>query len=224
MSYMAESIYHLCSSIMLSAPGGAPSIIMVTSPHPADGKTTISVNLAATLALNHTKVLIIDADMRKPSVHKAFHKPNQPGLSDLLTGNATLEEVVLSTPLSGLFFIPGGSVPPNPMETLISQGLRDLFNRLHKEYSFIIIDTPPIIEFADARIISTLADAVVLVIHHNKTTRKAGHLATKMLFSVNAKILGGVLNMSEKCSLNYEGYGLSKDSDYYPDQIPNQER
>jgi capsular exopolysaccharide synthesis family protein len=222
-SYMAESIYHLCSSIMLSAPEGAPSIIMVTSPNAADGKTTISVNLASTLALNRTKVLIIDADMRKPSVHKTFHKPNQPGLSNLLMGNATLEEVVLSTPLPDLFFIPGGSVPPNPMEILISQGFRDLFHRLRAEYSFIVIDTPPIIEFADARIISSLVDAVILVINHNKTTRKAGQLAAQMLYSVNAKILGGVLNMSEESILNYEGYGFRRYSGYYANQKPKQE-
>jgi polysaccharide biosynthesis transport protein len=214
-SHMAESIHHLRSSIMLSAPGGAPPIIMVTSPNPAEGKTTISLNLAVSLALNHTKTLIIDADMRKPSVHKAFHKPNQPGLSNLLTGNATLEEVVHSTPLSDLYFIPAGSLPPNPIEILLSQGIRDLLNRLHAEYSFIVIDTPPIVGFADARIISSLVNAVVLVISHNKTSRKAGHMAAQMLFSGNAKILGGVLNMSQNDSLRYEGYLHKSYKDYY---------
>jgi len=222
-SHAAESIYQLRSSIMLSAAGGPPPIIMVTSPSPAEGKTTISVNLAATWALNHSKVLIIDADMRKPSVHKAFHKPNHPGLSNLLTGNATLEEVVLPTPIADLFFLPAGSVPPNPVEILSSKGFSDLLSRLHTEYSFIIIDTPPTIGFADARIISSLTNAVVLVINHNATSRRSGYLATQLLFSVNAKILGGVLNMSKESSLNYEGYGFSKYSDYFHNQLPKQE-
>jgi capsular exopolysaccharide synthesis family protein len=215
-SHVAESIYQLRSSIMLSAAGGAPPIIMVTSPNPAEGKTTISVNLAATLALNHSKVLIIDADMRKPSVHKAFNKPNHPGLSNLLTGNATLEEVVLPTPIADLFFIPAGFVPPNPIEMLSSKGFSDLISRLRAEYSFIVIDTPPTIGFADARIISALANAVIMVIHHNKTTRKAGYLATQLLFNVNAKILGGVLNMGDDDTLKYEGYTFSKYQDYFP--------
>jgi capsular exopolysaccharide synthesis family protein len=222
-SHVAESIYQLRSSIMLSAAGGPPPIIMVTSPNPAEGKTTISVNLAATLALNHNKVLIIDADMRKPSVHKAFHKPNQLGLSNLLTGSATLEEVVLPTPITDLFFIPAGSIPPNPIEILTSKGFSDLISRLHAEYSFIVIDTPPTIGFADARIISSLTNAVVLVINHNATSRRSGYLATQLLFSVNAKILGGVLNMSEESTLKNEGYDFSKYSDYYHNQIPKQE-
>jgi polysaccharide biosynthesis transport protein len=218
-SQVAESIYQLRSSIMLSGVGGPPPIIMVTSPNPGEGKTTISVNLAATLALNHSKVLIIDADMRKPSVHKAFHKPNHPGLSNFLTGNASLEEVVLPTPIADLFFLPAGTIPPNPIELLTSKSFSDLISRLHTEYSFIVIDTPPTIGFADARIISPLTNAVVLVINHSSTTRRSGYLATQLLFSVNAKILGGVLNMSEDKNLNYEGYGLSKYSDYYHDQI-----
>ena len=140
----------------------------------------------------------------------------------MLTGNATLEEVVLPTPIADLFFIPAGSVPPNPVEILSSKDFSDLISRLHAEYSFIVMDTPPAIGFADARIISPLADAVIMVINHNATSRKAGYLATQMLFSVNAKILGGVLNMSEDSSLKYEGYNLSKYNDYYHKQISSQ--
>lgn len=214
-SQVAESIYHLRSSILLSAAGGPPPIIMVASPNPSEGKTTISINLAATLALNHSKVLIIDADMRKPSVHKAFNKPNLLGLSNLLTGNATLEEVVLPTPIGDLFFISAGSIPPNPIEILTSQSFSDLISRLHKEYAFIVIDTPPTIGFADARIISSLVNAVIMVIKHNGTSRKAGNLATHLLFSVNARILGGVLNMSESGNLKYEGYFSNRYKEYY---------
>ena len=205
---------------MLSVAGGPPPIIMVTSPNPSEGKTTVSVNLAATLALNNSKVLIIDADMRKPGVHKAFLKPNQPGLSNLLTGNATLEEVIFPTPTPDLFFMPAGSVPPNPVEILSSDGFSELINRLRAEYSFIIIDTPPTIGFADARIISSLVNAVILVISHHITSKKAAHLAAQMLFSVNAKILGGVLNMSDEDSLKYEGYSRKKYYDYYQTNYP----
>jgi polysaccharide biosynthesis transport protein len=221
-SHVAESMYQLRSSIMLSVAGGPPPIIMVTSPNPAEGKTTISLNLAATLALTHSKVLIIDADMRKPSVHKAFHKPNNPGLSNLLTGSGTLEEVVLPTPIADLFVLPAGSIPPNPIEILSSNGFSDLISRLRTEYSFIIIDTPPTIGFADARIISQLTDSVVLVINHNVTSRKSGYLAAQLLFNVNAKILGGVLNMCDKSNLNSEGYNIGKYSDYYHNEIPKQ--
>jgi polysaccharide biosynthesis transport protein len=221
VSHVSESIYQLRSSIMLSVAGGPPPIILVTSPNPSEGKTTVSTNLAAALALNHRKVLIIDTDMRKPSVHKVFNKPNHPGLSNLLTGNATLEEVVLPTPIADLFLLPAGSIPPNPVEILSSKGFSDLIRRLHAEYSFIVIDTPPTIGFADARIISSLVNAVILVISHHITSKKSAHLATQMLFSVNAKILGGVLNMTADNSLKQEGYNLTKYNDYYQNNLSN---
>lgn len=217
-SHVAESIYHLRSAIMLSSAGGPPPTIMVTSPNPAEGKSMISSNLAASLAFKGQNVVVIDADLRKPSIHKIFGQPNTMGLSNLITGNATLEEIIRPTAVSNLFFISGGSIPPNPVEILSSQAFSDLINRLRAEFAFVVIDTPPVIGFADARIISSLVNAVILVINHNTTSRKSGYLATQLLFSVNAKVMGAVLNMSEGDSLRYEGYLNKSYYKYYNSQ------
>ncbi len=212
-SMVAEAIRHVRTSVMLSCAGRPPGRIMVTSPNPGEGKTTLSINLAIAIAMSRGKVLLIDGDLRKPSVHRAFHKPGEPGLSNYLSGNAQVSEIVYPTESDNLFFIPAGTVPPNPTELTGSRAFTELLAELQGEFQHLIIDTPPIIGFADARALSSLMDAVLVVIRHHSTTRAAGQLTRQLLLQSHSASIGVVLNMVESRKMGYNGY--YKYYDYY---------
>ncbi|MBM4284061.1 MAG: polysaccharide biosynthesis tyrosine autokinase [Deltaproteobacteria bacterium] len=205
-SIISEAIYHVRTSILLSLSGGPPAVIMVTSANPNEGKTTITSNLAASLAMNDRKVVILDCDLRKPSLHPVFQQPLAPGLSSLLTGNAVKEEVIRTTPVPNLFFIPAGPVPPNPVALLTSQEFMDFLKELRQEFQNIIVDTPPVIGFAEGRALSSQVDGVILVVRHNATSRDSGRLAMQLLSQVNAQILGGIFNMADSSRMGYGAY------------------
>jgi capsular exopolysaccharide synthesis family protein len=131
---------------------------------------------------------------------------NRQGLANFLTGNATLDEVIHPTAVPNLYFIPAGPVPPNPNELFASTAFEDMVTRLRKEYDHIILDSPPIIGFADARSLAARADGTVLVFKHHSTTRDAARLAIQLLHQNNCRILGGVLTMARKDRLGYGGY------------------
>jgi capsular exopolysaccharide synthesis family protein len=193
-SPMSEAIRHLRTSLMLSVSGGPPEAIVITSPHPREGKSTISINLAIALAQDGHRVVILDCDLRRPRIHEVFHLKNNPGLTSHLTGTATLEAIMKPTEVDNLFFIPAGPVPPNPAELLNSQAFKNLLQNLRREFHHIIIDTPPTLGFADARVASLQADGVLLVAKHQSTSREAGRLARQYFAQVNARMLGMVLN------------------------------
>ncbi|MFZ2087365.1 MAG: polysaccharide biosynthesis tyrosine autokinase [Desulfobaccales bacterium] len=193
-SPMSEAIRHLRTSLMLSVSGGPPEAIVVTSPHPAEGKSTISVNLAIALAQDGRRVVIMDCDLRRPRLHQVFRMENTLGLTSYLTGNVPLGEIVKATGVDNLFFISAGPVPPNPAELLNSQAYKQLLQRLRGDFNHIIIDTPPTLGFADARVVALQADGVLLVAKHQSTSREAGRLARQYFTQVNARMLGMVLN------------------------------
>lgn len=193
-SPMAEAIRHLRTSLMLSVSGGPPEAIVVTSPHPREGKSTISINLAIALAQDGHRVVILDCDLRRPRIHEAFHLESNPGLTSYLTGSASLEAILKPTQVDNLFFIPAGPIPPNPAELLNSQAYKDLLQNLRQEFHHIIIDTPPTLGFADARVAALQSDGVLLVAKHQSTSREAGRLARQYFAQVNARMLGMVLN------------------------------
>lgn len=215
-SPMAEAIYHIRTSIMLSSAGGAPAAIMITSPNPNEGKTTISLNIASALAMNNRKVVILDADLRKPSLHSILQEPMQPGLSNFLTGTASLAEIIRPTEIPNLFFISAGTTPPNPIELLSSDAFGNLLKKLRQDFRHLVLDTPPILGFTDGRAISALVDGAILIFKHNYTRRENGLLAMQLLAQVNAPILGGILNMARKDRLGYgERYGYYYYAKYY---------
>jgi polysaccharide biosynthesis transport protein len=205
-SMMSEAINHIQVSVMLSMSGRPPQTLMVCSANPAEGKSSLSTSLAASLAMRDNKVLLIDIDLRKPSLSKHFQLPQQPGLSNFLTGGVPLDEIIHPTGIPNLFLMPAGSIPPNPIPLLASHNFADLLKDLSKEFQNIIIDTPPVIGFADARMISPLVDGVLMVFKHHTTTREAGRLAIQLLMKANAPILGGILNMVRRRKLGYGGY------------------
>lgn len=201
---VSEAIRNVHASVMLSAPGGPPESIMITSPNPSEGKTVLSINLGISLAMQGRSVAIIDMDLRKPSLHVAFEKSVQPGLSNYLTGNASKEEIIESTEIPNLTIIPAGTVPPNPTDLLVSRTLKDFVEELRGRFQHLIIDTPPLLGFADARLISPLADGVMLIIKHHSTPRETGRLARHLLMQMNTRVIGAVLN---QVSIDRPGYG-----------------
>jgi polysaccharide biosynthesis transport protein len=205
-SMLTEAIYHIRSALMLSVSEAPPQALVVTSASPNEGKTTMVLNLAFVMASAERKSLIIDCDLRKPNVHKSFDQAVQPGLSNYLTGSASLEDIIRYTNVPNLYFIPGGATPPNPNDLLGSEAFKKLLERLRLDFQHIIFDTPPLIGFADARLIASYADGVVFTVKHHSTSREAGRLATQMLFQNNCRILGGVLSMAKKERLGYGGY------------------
>lgn len=205
-SVMAEAIRHLRTSLMLSISGGPPAVIVVSSPHPSEGKSTIAVNLATALAQDGRRVVILDCDLRRPRLNSVFQVEGIPGLTSYLTGTATMAEILKPTEVANLVFIPAGPVPPSPAELLNSQAFKDMLQKLRGEFHHLIIDTPPTLGFADSRVVSVQADGVLLVAKHQSTTREAGRQARLLFSQVHARMLGMVLNQVNLSGLGRYGH------------------
>jgi len=206
-SQMAESYRALRTSLLLTSLGTPPKVILVTSALPQEGKTTTSMNTAIVLAQKGSRVLIIDADLRRPSVHKALGMGPRTGLSNVLTGSAQLHQAIVhSTVIPSLHVLTAGTPPPNPAELLASTNMRDVLNELREQYDHIVIDTPPTLSVTDAVLMSTSADSVVLVIRSGQTTRQALRRARDLLVRVNARIAGVLLNAADLKSADYYYY------------------
>jgi capsular exopolysaccharide synthesis family protein len=220
-SQMAESYRALRTSLLLSNLGAPPKVIMVTSALPQEGKTTTSINCAVVLAQKGVPVLLIDADLRRPSIHKTLGMAPHPGLSNVLTGSTTLEQAITRTAiLPNLFVLAAGTPPPNPAELLASSNMRDVLAQLREKYDHIVIDTPPSLSVTDAVVLSPRADAVVLVIRSGQTTKQALRRARDILTQVNAKVVGVLLNAVDLSSPDYYYYYeyQGKYARYYRDQ------
>jgi succinoglycan biosynthesis transport protein ExoP len=219
-SQMAESYRALRTSLLLSNLGAPPKVIMVTSALPQEGKTTTSINCAVVLAQKGIRVLLIDADLRRPSIHKTLGMGPRSGLSNVLTGSATLEGAITrSTILTNLDILPAGTPPPNPAELLASTNMRDVLDQLRERYDHIVVDTPPTLSVTDAVVLSPRADAIVLVIRSGQTTKQALRRSRDILMQVNAKVSGVLLNAVDLSSPDYYYYYeyQGKYSRYYRD-------
>ena len=206
-SQMAESYRALRTSLLLSNLGSPPKVIMVTSALPQEGKTTTSINCAVVLAQKGVRVLLIDADLRRPSIHKTLGMGPRSGLSNVLTGSSTLEQTITRTAiLPNLFVLPAGTPPPNPAELLASANMRDVLAQLREQYDHIVVDTPPSLSVTDAVVLSPRADAVVLVIRSGQTSKQALRRARDILAQVNAKVVGVLLNAVDLSSPDYYYY------------------
>jgi len=206
-SQMAESYRALRTSLLLSHLGAPPKVIMVTSALPQEGKTTTSINCAVVLAQKGIRVLLIDADLRRPSIHKTLGMGPRSGLSNVLTGSATLAQAIVRSPiLPNLDVLPAGTPPPNPAELLASTNMRDVLDQLRGQYDHIVVDTPPTLSVTDAVVLSPRADAIVLVIRSGHTTKQALRRARDILMQVNAKVSGVLLNAVDLSSPDYYYY------------------
>jgi succinoglycan biosynthesis transport protein ExoP len=206
-SQMSESYRALRTSLLLTSVGAPPKIILITSALPQEGKTTTSINTATVLAQKGTRVLLIDADLRRPSIHKTLGMGPRAGLSNVLTGGTTLQQATArSSSLPNLFVLPAGTPPPNPAELLASAQMFDILAELREQYDHIIVDTPPTLSVTDAVVLSTRADAVVLVIRSGQTTKPALRRARDILAQVNARVAGVLMNAVNLNSPDYYYY------------------
>ncbi len=211
-SQFAEAFRSLRTSLLLSSTGHPPKVILFTSATPSEGKTTAATNLAAVLSQGDAKVLIIDADLRRPNVHHRFGLNGRVGLTTLLTNTSTLEESLQRIPeLPNLDVLPSGPVPPFPTEMLSSEAMQELVRRCSELYTYVVIDSPPVLSVTDSVILARDADAVVLVVRHGKSTKHVVRRARDLLLRSGAPITGIVLNAIDVSSPEYYGYyGYSK--------------
>lgn len=186
--------------------------VLVTSAAASDGKTMTAVNLALTIAQEiEQRVVLIDCDLRRPSVHTTLGFPKTDGLADFLGQEMASSSVVLPTSIPNLWVIPAGSIPENPAELLNTQKMREFLSSISQEFDWVIIDSPPIVPLADAELLSSLADGTLLVVRASKTPAESVTRAVQAL--KNGRILGVVFNgtqASKKSSYYYYSYGSSK--------------
>ena len=219
-SEAAEAYRSLRTSILLSSFGAPPKVILVTSALPQEGKTTISANSALVLAQRGGRVLLIDADLRRPGVDKLFGFRSRGGLSTLISGGDKFEDVVVPfTDVPNLWILPAGLIPPQPAELLGSTVMKDFIARCRKEFDHVVIDTPPVLSVTDAVLLSPEADRVILVARAGKTTKIALRRACESLLQVNAKIMGVVLNaLNMNSAEGYYYYGGRYSDHYYNEE------
>jgi len=214
-SPVSEAYRHLRTSLLLSSAGSPPRTILVTSSQPSEGKTTTAINTAVTLSQTGVEVLIIDCDLRRPRLHSNFDLSNTRGLTNYLSGEFPLDDVLQTYDKApNLKLLTSGPIPPNPAELLGSDKMRDLLASLSERFAHIVVDSPPVISFTDASIISTFVDGVILVVHGGRSSRAVVRRARQQLTDVGARIFGVVLNNVKVESPDYY-YAAGYYSAYY---------
>jgi capsular exopolysaccharide synthesis family protein len=206
-SQFSEAFRALRTSLLLSVAGGEPKVILLTSATPSEGKTTVSINLACVLAQRNVRVLIIDADLRRPTVHHRFGLNGKVGLTSVLTGSVSLEDAIQTIPeIPQLDVLVSGPVPPFPTEMLGSETMRQLIERCRGTYTHIIMDSPPLLSVTDSVVLARDADAVVMIVRHGKSSKHAMRRARDLLVRSGAPITGIVLNAVDLNSPEYYAY------------------
>lgn len=190
--YVQEAYKALRTNIMFSLPGSGCKCIGITSPSPGDGKSTTSANLAISLAQIGKRVLLVDCDMRLPTVASKFRVPATPGLSDFLVGQARIEETVRTVDAFGIGVLPAGNIPPDPTSLLEAKQLESLFAAFRNIYDYVIVDLPPVTAVPDAAILSRYMDGYLLAIREKKTNHRSVAEMLKQLQIADANILGFV--------------------------------
>jgi succinoglycan biosynthesis transport protein ExoP len=224
LSILAESYRTIRTVLLLGQAEKPPQVILLTSAHPGEGKTSITLNLAITLAQSGRSVVVVDADLRKGNCHAHLGLQNSHGLSHVLTGSLNLEEVVQSTAVSGLFIISRGAVPPSPTDLLASERMKQVLESLRERFDFVLIDTPPAIAISDAVLLSVMSDGVLVVLRNQSTTTDAARHVVERLHAVGAPILGAVLNGIDVRDPDYTDYRAYYSSYYASAQRDSRKR
>ncbi|MFY3792735.1 CpsD/CapB family tyrosine-protein kinase [Ureibacillus sp. MALMAid1270] len=206
-SYISEQFRTIRANINFILKDKELKTIVITSSIPGEGKSTNAANIAVAFAQEGKKVLLIDADMRRPTIHYTFYLQNETGLSNVLTRTAQLQDTIQETPINGLNIITSGPIPPNPAELLASSYLEQLLDVVRSDYQIIIFDSPPILSASDAQILSNKCDGTVLVANINTLNKNDLKKTTHSLQSSKANLLGVILN----------NYKIGKPSNYYYD-------
>jgi succinoglycan biosynthesis transport protein ExoP len=216
----AEAYRALRTAILLSVADDPLRVLLITSPLGGDGKTTISYNLAISFAQHGRKVLLLDADMRKPSVHTLFRSSKNDGLSEVLTGSISFAQAIRPHDyLKNLYLLPSGITPPNPAELIDSRRFDALLQEAKSQFDLVIIDSPPVLMVTDPVILSTKTDGTIIVLRSQKTTRPVLKRAVEVLSHSPGRKLGFVINgMDTKSVEYYYSYGYYGDNKYYGEE------
>lgn len=208
-SAIAEAFRKLRTNLQFISVDNPPRVIVATSSAPSEGKTTTAINIALALAENEHNVVLVEADMRKPSLAKYLDVVGSVGFSNVLSGMAELSEVLQGTRYPRLTVLTAGPIPPNPSELLGSQAASTVLNELREQFDYVIIDTPPLLAVTDAAVLAPKADGVILMCRFGETKRDQLAHAVASLNSVGANILGTVFTMTptrKGSSYNYNYY------------------
>lgn len=193
-SPVAEAFRTLRTNLGLLSVDEPLKVVMITSPTPEEGKSTVASNLAVAYAHAGKHVLMIDCDLRKPAIHRAFSVENRRGLTNVLVEDVDLQEVTQRTDVRRLDVLASGPIPPNPSELLASRRMKELLANVKKKYQMVLIDTPPVLAVTDASILATLVDGAILVVRAGFTRKDAANHAKRNLEMTGVRLLGCILN------------------------------
>lgn len=196
LSSISEAYRTLRTNLQYAEVDRSLQLLMVTSANPKEGKTTTINNLAVAYAQTEKSVLLVDADLRKPTAHSTFEISNRCGLTHVLTGKAATNEALKKTHIPNLHIMPSGSIPPNPAELLASRKMDQLLEELRGKYDHVLIDTPPVLAVSDAQIMASRCDGVLLVVNARSVKRQQVVKARDALQFVQARIVGVALNQT----------------------------
>ena len=210
-SIIAEAYRSLRTNIQYSSFDEKYQTLVVTSANPGEGKSTVSGNLALVLAQGESRVLLVDCDMRKPSLHKKFRISNAYGISDLLVGKKGMDGIAYKYN-DNLAIITAGKISPNPAEMLASKAMTAFLEEMKKHFDYIVLDTPPLQAVSDAQILSTKADGTLIVVRAGVTKKDAVQNSVSIIKKVNGNIIGTVLNAAEHKKDRYYYYYGDEDS------------
>lgn len=202
----AEQYRTIRTNIQFSSIDEEIRTLMVTSSGPAEGKSTTTANLAVVFAQQGKKVLLVDADMRKPTVHYTFSMNNAYGLTNVLTRQTELKEAIKQSKEEKLDILTSGPIPPNPAELLSSRAMEQFFEEAKEVYDIIIFDTPPVLAVTDAQVLANKCDGTVLVVSSGKTEIESAQKTKELLTNAQGKILGVVLNNKKIDNNDYYYY------------------
>ncbi|MGG3449082.1 CpsD/CapB family tyrosine-protein kinase [Domibacillus aminovorans] len=207
-SPISEQYRTIRTNILFSSVDQSLRSILVTSTSPGEGKSTTIANLAVVFANQGKKVLLVDADMRKPTMHYTFGLQNTFGLTNILTKQTTLDATAVQSDIENLSILTSGPIPPNPAELLGSVSMKEFLENSLEKYDFVLFDTPPVLAVTDAQVLANQCDGTILVVNSGKTEIEGVQKAKDLLQSVKAKLLGVVLNnRTMKDSSYYYYYG-----------------
>lgn len=204
-SIAAESYRTLRTNIQYSSFDKEYKVIVITSSEPGEGKSTTAGNLALCMAQGDKKVILVDCDLRRPSIHKKFKVSNLAGLSDVIIGKSDLSKV-MHRYNKNLVLLTSGKIPPNPSEMLSSKSMENFLEKLRENFDYVILDTPPVQAVTDSQILSTKADGTILVVRAERTKKESVNNAINLLKKVNANIIGTVLNGTDLSRNKYQYY------------------
>ncbi|MCP4250930.1 MAG: polysaccharide biosynthesis tyrosine autokinase [bacterium] len=218
-SMIAEAFRTIRTNLQFSAPSERQRTLLITSPRPEDGKTTVASNLAASLAQAGRRILLIDANFRRPALGEIYPPAGQQGLSNLLVGEGTLESVVQNTDIANLDVLHTGPVPPNPAERLDSPQFQDMLDTATQRYDQVILDVPPVLLATDATVLAARVDGTILVCRAKENSRGIAQRACELLLRVDSHLFGAVLNAAQTTRGGYFREQMAAFYEYRPEEV-----